>query len=91
MSHVLTLDADGRLPLPAEFRLRHHLRSGSRLRLAENAGQIVLEPIDSTPSIRAVLVEEDGLPLIRGVPEGPVPDHREIREERLGRLSEPGE
>ena len=85
MSQVLTLDAKGRLSLPEKLRARHHLHGGSRLRLAEEGNRIVLEPIAEP----AVLVERDGLPLVRGtLEEGSIPDHREIREERIARLSE---
>ena len=85
MSQVVTLDADGRLSFPEELRARYHLQSGSRLRLAEEGERIVLEPIAEP----AVLVERDGLPLVRGaLEEGSIPDHRELREDRIARLSE---
>ena len=85
MSQILTLDADGRLPLPEKLRARYHLQGGSRLRLAEEGNRIILEPIEEP----AVLVERNGLPLVRGaLEEGSIPDHREVREERIARLSE---
>ncbi len=85
MDQVLTLDAEGRLSLPEKLRSRHHLHGGSRLRLAEEGDRIVLEPIGKP----AALVERDGLPLVRGsLGEDSIPDHRQLREERIARLSE---
>ncbi len=83
MSQVLTLDADGRLPLPKEVRRRFHLRGGSSLRLAEESGRIVLEPIEQ-PSARTRAVAI--VPLIDGPLQGPAPGHRQLREERLDHL-----
>ncbi len=85
MSQVLTLDSKGRLSLPEQLRARHHLQDGSRLRWAEEGDRIVLEPVTEP----AGLVESDGLPLVRGsLHKGSVPDHRELREDRLARLHE---
>jgi bifunctional DNA-binding transcriptional regulator/antitoxin component of YhaV-PrlF toxin-antitoxin module len=87
MSHVVTLDSAGRLPLPEDLRLRHQLHTGSRLRLDEVKGRILLEPVHEP----CPLVERDGLLLINAPLEEPVPDHRQVREERLARLTESAE
>jgi AbrB family looped-hinge helix DNA binding protein len=83
MERVTTIDQVGRLVIPEELRVRHHLHAGSRLRVAEAEGRIVLEPIEEpTP-----LVERGGLLLVEAPLEGPAVDHRQLREERLQSLA----
>ncbi|NJL27375.1 MAG: AbrB/MazE/SpoVT family DNA-binding domain-containing protein [Thermoanaerobaculia bacterium] len=83
MQAILTLDIAGRLALPEEFRRRHRLREGSRVRIAEEADRIVLEPLEEA----APLVERDGLLLVGAKLESTAPDHRQLREERLAKLA----
>ncbi len=64
--------------------MRHHLRSGSLLRIDEEEGRIILEPVEERPR----LLEHGGLLLVDAPLDGPAPDHRQLREERLARLTE---
>ncbi len=83
MERIITIDQVGRLVIPKDLRLRHHLHGGSRMRIAEDRGRIVLEPIDEpTP-----LVERGGLLLVDAPLEGAVVDHRQLREDRLNSLA----
>ena len=83
MEHVVTIDQGGRLLIPEDLRVRHHLHGGTQLRIAETEGCIVLEPIEEpTP-----LVEHRGLLLVEAPVDGPAVDHRQLREERLQSLA----
>lgn len=82
MADIATIDGAGRLVVPKALRERLGLHSGTRLRLRQEGDALVLEPLpdDSVP------IERDGLLIIRGRLIGAVPDHREIREERIARF-----
>ncbi len=79
----ITIDASGRLVIPKRVRARLRLSAGSRLRLLEEEDRLVLVPLQAEPST----VESCGLLVFRGRLTGPVPDHRESRDERLRRLA----
>lgn len=81
MSHLLTLDSAGRLPLAEDLRLRHQLHTRSRSRLDEVNGQILPEPVNEPPP----LVECDGLLL------GSAPLEELVCEERLAHLTQPAD
>ena len=79
MEEVITIDGAGRLVIPKALRTRLRLSPGRRLKVFDDGGRIVLEPTaeDSAP------VEVNGLLVIRGKLQGPVPDHRTLRERHL--------
>ena len=84
MATSITIDASGRLVIPKDVRERHQLHAGSRLELTEEEERLVLVPLQSQPSTK----ETAGLLVFTGRLTGSVPDHRELREARLSRLSE---
>ena len=77
-----TIDGAGRLVVPKPMRDRLHLSGGSRVRIRDEGQHLVLEPVPE----ECVVLEVDGLPVIRGRLTGSIPDHRAGREERLARL-----
>ena len=80
MEEIITIDAAGRVVVPKAMRTRLGLRDGSKLRVKEEDGQrLILEPIAE----QAVPIELDGLLVIRGRLLGDVPDHRELRTDRI--------
>jgi AbrB family looped-hinge helix DNA binding protein len=79
---LITIDASGRVVIPKRTRQRLRLTAGSRLRLEEDGERLMLVPEASEPSV----IERQGLLIFSGRLVGEVPDHREVREERLGRL-----
>jgi AbrB family looped-hinge helix DNA binding protein len=83
MATTVTIDDAGRFVIPRAIRQRLHLHAGSRLRLTERADQIVLEVEPSEVELK----EEGGILVAVGALEGDVPDHRDLRSERLGQLS----
>jgi AbrB family looped-hinge helix DNA binding protein len=83
MDEIITIDGAGRLVVPRAIRARLHLREGSRLRVREEGGNLlVLEPVGEA----SVPVDVDGLLVIRGQLIGAIPDHREQRAERIRAL-----
>lgn len=83
MDEIITIDGAGRLVVPKAMRLKLHLRDGSRLRVREEGeNRLVLEPVAE----QSAAVEVDGLLLIRGRLHGAVPDHRELRAQRIDAL-----
>lgn len=80
MEELITIDAVGRLVVPKAMRTSLNLREGSRLRIREENGHLVLEPISN----ESVPVDVDGLLVIRGRLE--VPDHRVRRADRVRSL-----
>jgi AbrB family looped-hinge helix DNA binding protein len=79
MEEVATIDAAGRLVVPKAMRERLGLSQGTRVRLREEAHRIVIEPMLE----ESVVVEVDGLPVVRGRLIGEVPDHRALRDARI--------
>ncbi len=83
MERIVAIDRVGRLVIPKELRVRHGLQEGTRMRIAEDAGHLILEPIpEDTP-----LVERGGLLLVDAPLSGEPVDHRSLREERLTALA----
>ena len=83
MEEIITIDAAGRVVVPKAMRTRLGLRDGSKLRVKEEDGQrLVLEPIAD----QAVPIELDGLLVIGGRLLGDVPDHRDLRTDRIRAL-----
>ena len=68
MKTTLTIDAAGRIVLPQPVRRQFHLRRGSTLDLEVDPDAIILRPTHRT----GVLVEDDGLLIHEGQPEGDV-------------------
>lgn len=81
MGDIITIDGAGRVVIPKSMRERLHLGPGRRLRVIEDGGRVVIEPMEevSRPA------EVGGLLVIRGKLLGAVPDHRELRERSLRR------
>lgn len=83
MASTVTIDDAGRLVIPQAIRQRLHLQAGSRLLLTERDSQIILE---AEPS-EARLIEVSGVLVVAGELEGTIPDHRDLRSERLDHLA----
>jgi hypothetical protein len=64
-------------------RARHRLTAGARLLLVEEDDRLVLVPRTAETST----VERSGLLIFRGTLGGAVPDHRDLRDERLDHLA----
>lgn len=82
MDAVFELDDEGRMVLPGEWRARHHLASGSRVRVTERGMHLEIEPLPAT----GWLAERHGLLVATAPLRGPVTDHRDLRNERLEHL-----
>jgi AbrB family looped-hinge helix DNA binding protein len=82
MPEEITIDASGRLVIPKDVRTRHRLTAGARLLLVEEEDRLVLVPRAAETST----VERAGILVFRGTLGGAVPDHRELRDERLDHL-----
>jgi AbrB family looped-hinge helix DNA binding protein len=81
----LRLDKLGRVVLPKPLRTRYGLRPGTELEVKEGAQEFVLRPARSSPT----MVNDRGIWVHQGVPQGEVDFAkviRENREERLKRL-----
>ena len=85
MAMTVTIDGAGRLVVPLVVRKRLNLRNGSRLSLVADEDRILLEP-ERTES---VATEREGILVLQGELAGEIPDHRRLREERVGRLAKP--
>jgi len=83
MPSTITIDAAGRLVVPLPVRRRLRLTAGSRLRITEGPESIILEPEHDEARIE----EEHGILVVGGRLAGNLPDHRDIRHERLDRLA----
>jgi AbrB family looped-hinge helix DNA binding protein len=85
MPSTITIDATGRLVVPLPVRRRLRLVAGSRLRITEGPGSILLEPEYDEARIE----EKDGILVVGGRLEGHLPDHRDVRQDRLDSLARP--
>jgi AbrB family looped-hinge helix DNA binding protein len=83
MPLTVTIDGAGRLVVPLPVRRRLHLVPGSRLRLTEAPESIILEPEDNQPQ----LAEKHGILVVGGQLHGDLPDHRELRQDRIEKLA----
>jgi AbrB family looped-hinge helix DNA binding protein len=79
MANEATIDAAGRLVIPKSVRERLRLDPGTRLRVTEQDGRIVLDPERPEPR----LVERDGFLAVEFGAQPPPIDASAIREERL--------
>lgn len=83
MASDITIDEAGRVIIPIEIRRRLRLRAGSRLQLVEEDERLVL-----TPKSSDVIVKEKGGILVLTASAGDeIPDHRDIRHERLNHFA----
>jgi bifunctional DNA-binding transcriptional regulator/antitoxin component of YhaV-PrlF toxin-antitoxin module len=82
-SDIATIDGSGRLVVPRHLRETLGLCKGLRLRLIADGNRLILEPLPE----HHVPVDEGGLLVATGALIGPIPDHREVRQERVDRLS----
>ena len=76
----MTIDAAGRIVIPAAVRRELALAEGTELAVDVSGGTIHLRPSASA----AVAVRGRRL-VVRSSLSGPVPDHRALREERIDR------
>ena len=81
MARTITIDRLGRIVVPQDVRERLGLQAGTRLVLRDEAQRIVLEPEHTEPEI----AEEGGI-LVLKAPNADIPDHRALRDERVGHL-----
>jgi AbrB family looped-hinge helix DNA binding protein len=85
MPSTITIDAAGRLVVPLPVRRRLRLVAGSRLRITEGPKSILLEPEHEEARIE----EKRGILVVGGTLYGDLPDHRDVRQDRLDRLARP--
>jgi len=83
MPLTVTIDAAGRLVVPMPVRRHLRLVAGSRLRITECPGSILLEPEHEEPRMQ----EKHGILVVGGQLEGDLPDHRDLRDDRLNKLA----
>lgn len=76
---MITIDASGRVVIPKDVRDRHGLGGGARLTLVDLPDKVLLVPAHDEPR----LVERNGLLVVAGPRSSEIPDHRDLREERL--------
>lgn len=81
---TITIDAAGRLVIPASIRKELALVAGSELSI-----ELVGDEVHLKPAGRAALVERGRLLLVDEPMVGDVVDHRELREDRLTHLETP--
>lgn len=74
---VITIDSSGRLVIPAAVRRDLALAGGTELAVEVEGGAIHLRPMGN-----AALSRRGRRLVVRAALTGPVPDHREVREER---------
>lgn len=82
MLREVIVDEFGRLVIPEEVRNHLQLKAGSRLTLIDEDDRLVLVRQRREPEI----IEKDGLLVVSGTSSGTIPDHRELRDERLRRF-----
>ena len=83
MPSTITIDAAGRLVVPLPVRRRLRLVAGSRLRITEGPRSILLEPEHEEARIE----DKGGILVVGGRLHGTVPDHRDVRHDRLEKLA----
>jgi AbrB family looped-hinge helix DNA binding protein len=83
MPEEITIDGSGRLVIPKDVRARHRLTAGARLLLVEEEDRLVLVPRAS----ETATVERAGILVFRGALAGAIPDHRDLRNERLDHVA----
>ena len=84
MSETVTIDKAGRLIVPKKVRERLGLNGGDKLRMDVVGGKIEIERVEPES---ALIVAEDGLPMIQGAQKVDVVEVlRQQREERVDRI-----
>jgi len=78
---TITMDAAGRVVIPAAVRRELALVGGTALRLEVEAGAIHLHPVES-----AGIVRRGRRLVVRASLTGEIPDHRELRGERTSKI-----
>jgi AbrB family looped-hinge helix DNA binding protein len=82
----LKLDKLGRVVLPKPLRIRYGLRPGTELEVHEAGDEFALRPAAVKPS----LVNEQGVWVHQGIPEGEVDFEKALRDDREERLRKLG-
>jgi AbrB family looped-hinge helix DNA binding protein len=82
----LRLDKLGRVVLPKPLRTRYGLRPGTELEVKEGIQEFVLRPARSSPT----MVNDRGIWVHQGVPQGELDFAKLIRESREERLQQLG-
>jgi AbrB family looped-hinge helix DNA binding protein len=82
----LRLDKLGRVVLPKPLRARYGLRPGTELEVSEGAQEFALRPARTAPS----LVNQHGVWVHQGVPQGELDFAKALREDREDRLKRLG-
>jgi AbrB family looped-hinge helix DNA binding protein len=82
----LRLDKLGRVVLPKPLRARYGLRPGTELEVSEGAQEFALRPARLGPS----LINDHGVWVHQGVPQGEVDFDKALREDREERLRQLG-
>lgn len=82
----LKLDKLGRVVLPKPLRARYGLRPGTELEISEGAQEFALRPARNGPS----WVENHGVWVHQGVPQGELDFAKALREDREERLQHLG-
>ena len=84
MSETVTIDKAGRVIVPKKVRERLGLSGGDKLRMDVVGGKIEIERVEPES---ALIVAEDGLPMIQGAQKVDVVEVlRQQREERVDRI-----
>ena len=78
---TITMDAAGRLVIPASVRRELALVGGAELTVEVDGDTLRLRPTG-----HAAVVQRERRLVVRSALTGPVPDHRELREERASGL-----
>lgn len=79
--HTITMDASGRLVIPAAVRRELALVGGAELLVEVHGGAVHLRPASG-----AAVTSRGRRLVVASALTGPVLDHRQLREEREGRL-----
>jgi AbrB family looped-hinge helix DNA binding protein len=82
----LRLDKLGRVVLPKPLRARYGLQPGIELEVSEGALEFALRPARTEPS----LVDDHGVWVHQGIPQGEVDFAKALREDREERLKQLG-
>ena len=83
MGELITIDGAGRVVIPSSLRRRLHLRAGTKLKADIEGERLVLEPVAD----RDAVAEENGVLVATGTIEGTWLDHRDLRAERVRKLT----
>ncbi len=82
MASTISIDQAGRLVVPKPLRQRLGLEAGSRIRIWEEDGRLLMEPVPE----ETLLVQDGGLLLCSGRLEGGPVSIEDLRDERIDAL-----